>query len=181
MTAVKIDYVNTGIAGFDQALSQLGRKTLIRRAVTVPAMRALQPVRAELKERSKRTHPRSLRRPATAGGSTGSSRQNRRIGPMSRYVSIRGISARSESVGARLFYDTRKFPSFVVSSKSGKRAFYPAAQEYGAANARPPIPQRNQMRTSAEVAGNTARSLFNQKFGENYEKIAGQVLRNNGV
>lgn len=184
----RLDFVATGIPEFDQALSALGNKTEIRRVVRPPAVKGLGAVRREAKRRSQRTHPRSMSRDPVgqvltrAGKSPKSPAKNpnSRIGPMSRYTAVRAISARSKFVGAKLIYDSRKFPGFVVTGKrSKKRAFYPASQEYGA-KADPPIKKKGQMAGSAASQGRRALAIFRREFVSLYERRTKQILRRKG-
>ncbi len=182
-SAVKIEYVQTGIREFDQVISELGKKSLIRQTVNRPAAAALQTTAAQIKVNSRRTHPRSmLRNPVAQGLQRAGVTPKRNVGPMSRYVSVRAISARSQSVGARAFYDTRRFPGFVVMGKSTKkRAFYPAAQEYGAPSARPSIKPKRQMERAAQATRSQVLSVFRAKFKTSYEAMTVKLARRAGL
>lgn len=180
--AVQFDFVSTGIRELDQVLSDLGRKSTIRQTVNRPAAAALRPTVAQVKLNSRRTHPLSmLRDPVSKALRRTGVTPNRRIGPMARYVTVRPISARAQSVGARASYDTRKFPGFVVIGKStGKRAFYPAAQEYGA-RANPPIKSKGQMRRATESTQSQVMSVFRSKFRVSYDRMLQKLARKAGL
>lgn len=161
-TVATISYVHSGDEAVDRALNRLGKMSLIRQAIRPPARKGLRPVLQEIRRTARRTHPLSKRRPPV-----GASR-----GPMSRFIGIRTISARSKFVGARTIFDTRKFPGFaVVGKRTGKRAFYPAAQEHGAAAANPPIKPQRQIKRAADAAESSALATFEAAFKVNYERV----------
>jgi hypothetical protein len=177
-----LTYVVTGIPELDQALSDIGDRVVMRQVVRGPAVAALAPTSSAIKMNSRRTHPLSMQRsPITQALVRAGRTPNRRIGPMARYLRTKSISARAQSIGARISYDTQIFPGFVVYGKStGKRAFYPAAQEYGAA-ANPRIKPKRQMGRAVESTQSQVLSIFRQKFRTSYETRTARLMKRRGV
>lgn len=184
-------FANTGFDQFDFALTQLSSRANIRKVV-VPAARAgLRPVRDDIKRRAVRTHPLSMNRPyrapsrrrsrPTAGPPKPLGRS--RFGPMSRYVGVRALKAGARKpIGARTVYNTTIFPRFVVhGKKSGKRFFYPALQEYGTANAKPPIPSKYQTRDAANSQSAAALNAFAAEFRNVYPRVVEQIRSRGGA
>lgn len=182
-----LTFVTTGVRELDQALSDINDKVVMRQVVRGPAMAALVPVNAQVKQNSRRTHPLSMQRnPGTNKLMQASARAgrvlNNRIGPLARYVKVRPISARSQSIGARVSYDTKVFPGFVVYGKSTKkRAFYPSSQEYGAKGAKPAIKPKRQMARAAEAKKGAAMGIFRQKFKTSYEGRTAKLMKRRGL
>lgn len=180
--AQTFSYVMGGNETVVRALNRLQRITYIRAAVRPPARAGLRPVVRAIGRTASRTHPLSLRRPPVGS----------RRGPMSKFLAIRTISARSKLVGARTIFDSRRFAGvgsaigprlgFVVRGrKTGKRAFYPAAQELGAAGANPPIQPQRQTERAADQAQGLATSEFEKAFGPNYDKVANRAFKRSGA
>ncbi len=182
MAKVLLNYVVTGIPELDQALNDIGDRVVMRQVVRGPAVAALAPTNAAIKMNSRRTHPLSMQRDPVSQALVRAGRTpNRRIGPMARYVKVRPISARAQSIGARVSYDTKVFPGFVVYGKStGKRAFYPAAQEYGAA-ANPRIKPKRQMARAVESTQAQVMSIFRRKFRTSYETRTARLMKRRGL
>jgi len=160
-------FVVTGDTQIDRMLNELGKKSTMRKA-TVPAARAgLNAVLPIAKQMGKRTSDRGKSRPPVGSAS----------GPMSRFVSVRAISAKARSIGAKLIYNVRRFPGFIVRNRAGKRFFYPAIQEYGTRKSRPPIPPKRQFEQAMQRGANAALTAFREKFMQVYPDVVAAVRR----
>jgi len=64
---------------------------------------------------------------------------------------------------------------FEKSGRRTARIFYPAAQEYGAATAKPPIKAKHQMKRAADTKRISAQRVFRGKFVREFRKFSKEV------
>jgi hypothetical protein len=84
---------------------------------------------------------------------------------------VRTIKTKNKA-GAVLQFNVKKLDVFRVPSGTS-RAFYPAAQEWGAAAATPPIPKDGELKApftrATEKKGQAALTEFNNQFPKYYD------------